>query len=70
MRKIRKELTAEQRERGVIFSSTLSVGTTEHEVDTVHEVYDSDPDKAEKIRRLKDDRFFNNSPWKYNIIRS
>ena len=69
MRKINKKLSKEQIERGVIFTSTLSRSTTESLDDTTHEVLDSDRDKSDQIRRLLDDSFFNNSPWKYNIIR-
>ena len=69
MRKINKKLSKEQIERGVIFASTLSRSTTELLDDTTHEVLESDRDKDDQIRRLLDDSFFNNSPWKYNIIR-
>lgn len=69
MRKIYKKLTKDQRERGVVFSSTLSRATTELVGDTIHEVKSDDPERYDKIRRLKDDKFFNGSPWKYNIIR-
>lgn len=69
MRKIYKRLTADQRQRGVIFSSTLSKHTTEMENDTMHEVFADDEDKHRIIQNLKDDSFFNGSPWKYNIIR-
>ena len=69
MRKIYKRLTADQKERGVIFSSTLSKATTELKGDLVHEVFASDPDKDRIIKNLKNDKFFENSPWKYNIIR-
>lgn len=70
MRKIYRKLTKDQKERGIIFSSTLSRYTTELTTDTIHEVHKDDPDAYNKIQRLKDDKFFNNSPWKYNIIRS
>lgn len=69
MHKIYKKLTAEQKKRGVIFSSTLSKYRTEAGDDTVHEVFDDTEDKETVIRRLLDDSFFNGSPWKYNIIR-
>lgn len=69
MRKIYRKLTKDQKERGVIFSSTLSKATTELAGDTIHEVFATDKDKWITIERLKDDSFFNNSPWKYNIIR-
>jgi len=70
MRKVYKKLTKEQKSRGVIFSSCLSVSRTETGNDTVHEVFNSDIDKYEKIKRLKDDKFFNDSHYKFNIIRS
>ena len=69
MRKIYRKLTKDQKERGVIFSSTLSKATTELAGDTIHEVFATDADKWVTIERLKDDSFFNGSPWKYNIIR-
>lgn len=69
LRKIYKKLTEDQIKRGVIFSSTLSNSTIEQENDTVHEVLDTDEDKGNIIRRLLDDKFFRNGPWKYNIIR-
>lgn len=69
MRKIYRSLTADQKARGVIFSSTLSKATTELAGDIIHEVFETDFDKWAKIERLKDDKFFNGSPWKYNIIR-
>lgn len=72
MRKIYKRLTADQKARGVIFSSTLSSATTELEGDTIHEVFETDRDKYDVIERLKDDKFFdgNTCGWKYNIIRT
>lgn len=69
MRKIYRPLTKDQKERGVIFSSTLSKARTELVGDTIHEVFATDADKYTTIERLKDDKFFNGSPWKYNIIR-
>ena len=75
MRKIYKSLTKEQKERGVIFSSTLSKATTELAGDTIHEVFHGEPDQERKIRLLLDDSFFSGSiggvpcPWKYNIVR-
>lgn len=70
MRKVYKKLTADQKERGVIFSSCLSRCRSELVGDTIHEVMKDDPDKSETIRRLKDDKFFNGSSWNYNIIRT
>lgn len=69
MRKIYKPLTKDQRERGVVFSSTLSKYQTEQPCDLIHEVRYDDDELRIKIERLKDDEFFNGSPWKYNIIR-
>ena len=70
MRKIYKDLSKEDKEKGIIFKSTLSEHTTEAYNDTTHTVYDTDKDKLETIKRLKDDNFFNNSFFKYNIIRT
>ena len=64
MKKRYLKLTKDQKERGIIFSSILQPGTT------THEVYQDDEDKYIVIERLKDDKFFNNSPYKYNEIRT
>ena len=70
MEKIYKELTEDQKNRRVLFSSCLSVSKSELENDTIHEVKATDQDSNERIARLKNDKFFNDSHWKYNIIRS
>lgn len=70
MIKVYKKLTEEQKNRGVVFTSTLSVSKEELAGDLTHEVMGNDKDKNETITRLKDDRFFNGSQWKYNIIRN
>lgn len=69
MRKIYKKLKEEQVKRGVVFSSCLSVGKTELDEDTIHEVFKDTPEGDIIIRRLKDDKFFNESHFKFNIIR-
>ena len=69
MKKIYRGLTEDQRARGVRFASTLSVARTEQAGDLTHEVLWADADGDRIIRNLKDDAFFNDSPWKYNIIR-
>ena len=69
MKKVYKKLLAEQISRGVIFTSCLSKQRTEQEGDTIHEVTREHEDKNERIERLRDDRFFNNSPFNFNIIR-
>jgi hypothetical protein len=69
MRKVYKKLTEEQKTRGVIFSSCLSVYRTEQKTDTIHEVKKEDTDKDLTISRLLNDSFFNESHFKYNIIR-
>ena len=71
MKKIYKKLTAEQKKRGVIFSSTLSKYTDECLLDKVHEVFDNNERGQKIIERLYNDSFFNASPiFKYNIIRA
>jgi|TARA_Y100000015_G_C2393588_1_gene91512 hypothetical protein len=75
MKKIYLPLLKEQKQRGVYFSSTLSPHRFESSETTRHEItnkeYKEDYKKAEeKERRLKDDSFFNNSHFKFNIIRS
>lgn len=69
MKKIYRKLTEEQIKRGVIFSSCLSVNTTEEDSDRIHEVVANQCDRERKIELLLDDGFFNQSPWNYNIIR-
>jgi hypothetical protein len=68
MRKIYRALTEDQKRRGIVFSSCLSYHGSE-EGHTIHEVHKDDHQGGAKIERLKDDRFFNRSPFKYNIIR-
>ena len=75
MQKIYLPLLKEQKERNIYFSSTLSkyrfetTETTRHEI-TLEELK-QDYNKANKKERLlRDDKFFNNSHFNYNIIRS
>ena len=70
MRKVHKYLTKEQQAKGIFFSSTLSKYKTETMGDLIHEVAMNDPRRDERIRNLRDDKFFRGSPWSYNIIRS
>jgi len=70
MKKLYKKLTTEQINKGIVFSSCLSVYSTEQQDDTIHEVLNTDTDKTEQITRLKDDKFFNSSHFKFNIIRT
>lgn len=63
MKKVFKDLTEDQKSRGVVFSSELIGGGK------VHEVFADEEDKEERIKRLLDDKFFNDSPYKYNLIR-
>lgn len=51
------KLTKDQKERGVIFSSQLSNHTI-GDAGELHEVFENDPDKYEKINNLKDVKFF------------
>jgi hypothetical protein len=55
-------LTADQRARGVVFSSALlnyTIGGDQAiESEVIHEVYGNDPEKAETITRFKDFSFF------------
>ena len=69
MRKVYKQLTEEQKSRGVIFSSCLKGAPMYMMNDMVHEVFEDSHDRDGMIRRLKDDKVFNGSPWKYNEIR-
>lgn len=67
--KIYRKLSKKQINKGVIFTSTLSPYKFETSETITHEVFLNDTDKEEKIKRLKDDKFFNKSHFKYNIIR-
>ena len=85
MRKIYRRLTKEQIKRGVIFSSCLSVYKTEQEEDRIHEVFKIEvndfknkpayelikvqEEQQKLINNLKDDKFFFDSKFNYNIIR-
>ena len=69
MKKIYKTLTQDQKEKGIVFSSTLSKRTTEQPEDMTHEVLVTDFNQSTTINRLLDDKFFNGSHFKYNIIR-
>lgn len=70
MKKIYKDLTEEQKKRNVVFSSCLSLYTTEQKTDRLHEVLKDEEDKSDKINKLCDDKFFNKSPfYRYNIVR-
>ena len=71
MKKIYLKLTKIQKEKGIVFTSTLSKSTTEQPGDLTHCVY-ANWDKEEQkrvIKNLLDDDFFNDSSWEYNIIR-
>lgn len=69
VRKLYKKLTDEQKARGVIFASTLSTQRIEQPNDTIQEVLKDAEDRDVRIYRLLDDKFFNKSHWKYNIVR-
>jgi hypothetical protein len=64
--KVYKKLTKEQKERGVIFSSTLSMYREETENDIIYEVFFGDSGGEEQINRLMNDKF---CIANYNIIR-
>ena len=66
MKKVYKKLTEDQKARKIVFSSQLMPDNDP----TIHEVHENDPEKNKTIERLKNDSFFNNSPWAYNLIRS
>lgn len=67
MKKLYRKLTKDQKERGIVFSSCLSEGRCE--IGKIHEVHRFDEERELKIYRLLDDSFFNNSHFKYNIVR-
>ena len=72
--KIYLSLLKEQKERKILFSSTLSEYKFETSESTRHELSEAlylenykEFDRREGL--LKDDSFFNMSPYNYNIIR-
>jgi hypothetical protein len=83
--KIYKKLSKDQINKGVLFSSCLSPFRFETKDSTTHEVFKinkedfkdkptyelikAQEEQAEHIKRLKDDKFFNESNFKFNIIR-
>lgn len=69
MRKLYRPLTESQKQRKVIFSSTLSTRGIEQPGDKTHEVFATDEDRDKQIERLMDDSYFNASHWRRNIIR-
>jgi len=69
MRKLWKALRKEDREKGIIFQSTLSKFRTEEPDDKTHSIHRDDVDIHDKKDRLLDDSFFNSSPYNFNIIR-
>ena len=70
VRILRKKLSKEQVEKGIIYTSTLSTSRNELQDDTVHEIYKDDEDITETKNRLEDTKFFNNSHYNFNIIRT
>ena len=70
MRTIRKKLSKDQIEEGIIYTSALSTERYELSTCTVHKVYDTNEDKYEKIERLENSKFFKNSHYRFNIIRT
>lgn len=69
MRKLYKKLTEDQIKRNVVFSSTLCELSIETDGCYTHEVVKGQEDATEVINRLLNDKFFNKSHYKYNIIR-
>ena len=74
VRKLYRKLTKDQVRRGVVFSSTLSPtrddeGLNTHEI-TRKQWREDEKESREREKRLKDTRFFAESHFKYNIIRS
>ena len=71
MKKIYGKLTKEQKLRGVIFSSCLMTARKYSSLPIrIHEVFSTDKEAEKRIERLKDDKFFNGSDFKYNYIRT
>lgn len=70
MNKIYLKLTRDQINRGVVFSSTLSYIRTDDVIGlNTHEVFETDENRGRAISKLLEDSFFDNSLFKYNVIR-
>ena len=73
--KIYLKLTKQQKENKIMFSSTLSKHRFETEEDTKHELseklfFENEKEFNRREQLLRDSRFFNNSYFKFNIIRN
>ena len=64
------KLTKDQKERGVIFSSQLKDIKGAAANGVLHEVFSTDENQTEIIRRLTDASFFEGSSWNVNEVRS
>jgi len=67
MKKKYLRLTKDQKQRGIIFSSTLIPKYTAPMF--LHEVHKDDKNKEETIKNLINDSAFDGSLYKYNLIR-
>ena len=67
MMNIFKKLTPDQRERGVVFSSRLSLTPFEHKSDVIHEVIGNDLETYKKMAFLRN---LDDPKKSYNIIRT
>lgn len=69
-KKVNKSLTAEQRERGVIFSSVLVVTNHPELKPVLHEVMADEPNSSQTIQNLRDVSFFKNmaKTFGYKVI--
>lgn len=67
---VRRSLTKEQRERGVIYSSELKVLNNDDIEDDLKEVFETDANKERTIRLLKDVSFFKSmaEDFGYNVL--
>ena len=75
IKKIYLKLTKQQKQNKIMFSSTLSKHRFETEEDTTHELSEkmfckNEKEFKRKEELLRDSSFFNNSHFKYNIIRN
>jgi len=69
LRKKYLPLTADQKRRGVIFSSQFKDTSGRNESGSIKEVTKNTPNWEQYIYNLKDDSFFLGSPWNLNEIR-
>jgi hypothetical protein len=68
IKNINIKLSQAQKDKGIIFISTLSECKTIQAEDVTHVIYNTDDNARDRSINLLDTAFFNNSHFNYNII--